>query len=304
MGPGKGWQWLTRAVNLGSRNAKALFGAAALLLVIAMVPTLLQALFLRGSTQPNMSMVGGWTVFALLYALLVVPPAMAGLLKVIHATETGVPTQATAIFDGYRDRPGRVIGLMIVTVVLGIVILSLILALFVALFGGSELFSNLGELMTAAQSAKPGTAQVVPELPSGFGTLLLVLLLVLVGVIFNGVYALSLGQVVLAERSIGEALRDGISGTLKNLLPLLILMVIALVVGSLAAVVVVLLLGMLNLVGGFIHPTVGMILAAPLYLVTMLAVYVISFGVMYFMWRDICADGDSAPVRRDDQLEV
>ena len=222
----------------------------------------------------------------------------------LHQSGIITPTQAAAIFDGYRDRPGRVIGLMIVTVVLGIVPLSVILALFVALFGGSELFSNLGELMTAAQSAKPGTAQVVPELPSGFGTLLLVLLLVLVGVIFNGVYALSLGQVVLAERSIGEALRDGISGTLKNLLPLLILMVIALVVGSLAAVVVVLLLGMLNLVGGFIHPTVGMILAAPLYLVTMLAVYVISFGVMYFMWRDICADGDSAPVHRDDQLEV
>src|SRR5690349_24927281 len=42
VGPGKGWDWLMRAANLGSQNAKALFGAAAWLMAIALVPTLVQ----------------------------------------------------------------------------------------------------------------------------------------------------------------------------------------------------------------------------------------------------------------------
>ena len=37
VGPAKGWDWLMRAVHLGSQNAKALFGAAALLMLIALV---------------------------------------------------------------------------------------------------------------------------------------------------------------------------------------------------------------------------------------------------------------------------
>ena len=298
MGPGKGWDWLVRAVNLGSRNPKALLGAAAILLVIAMVPTVLQVLFQQGDSMPSPVAMGGWMGFTLLYSVLVMPPAMAGFLRVIHATETGAPTHATAILDGYRQGAGRIIALVLVLMVFAIAVFALLMFVF-----GGMFLTGLMEFMTAAQSASTsGGKPDLPALPEGFGTM--IGLLALFGLFFNGVYALSVGQVALASRGIGEALRDGIVGTVKNVLPLLVLLVIALVVGLLAGLVLALVMGLLAMLGGLIHPVVAMVLVAPVYLFLMLAIYVIAFGVMYAMWRDICADEGDLPAVREDQLEV
>ena len=298
VGPGRGWSWLARAVNLGSHNARALFGAAALLLVIGIVPTLAQMLFgPSGDSMPSPVAMGGWVLFSLLYSVLVMPPAMAGFLRVIHATETGAAVRASAIFDGYREGAGRIIGLVVVLMLVAIAVLAVVAMLF-----GQQFMSGLVGFMAAAQTASSTGASQLPALPDGVGTLFVVLLVF--GLYFNGVYALSVGQVALGGRGLGEALRDGFAGALKNLLPLLVLLVVALVVGLLAGVVLALLMGLLAAVGGMVHTVVAAALVVPVYLAVMLAVYVIAFGVMYFMWRDICADGATPAAGRNDQLEV
>ncbi len=297
VGPGHGWSWLARAVNLGSHNARALFGAAALLLAIGIVPTLAQMLFgPSGDSAASPAAMGGWVVFSLLYSVLVMPPAMAGFLRVIHATETGATVRASAIFDGYRQGAGRIIGLVVVLMLVAIAVLAAVAMLF-----GQQFMGELAQFMAAAQSASSAGAGQLPPLPDGVGTLFVVALVF--GLYFNGVYALSVGQVALGGRGLGEALRDGFAGALKNLLPLLVLLVVALVVGLLAGVVLALLMGLLAAVGGLVHAALAAVLVVPVYLAVMLAVYVIAFGVMYFMWRDICADG-AAPAGRNDQLEV
>lgn len=299
MGPMAGWSWLMRAVNLGSHNAKALFGAAALLLVLAMVPTILQLLFMRSASAPSPTVIGGWMVFSMLYSVLVMPPAMAGLLRVIHASETGASTRATALFDGYRQGAGRIIGLVLVLVLIAIAVIAAIIMAF-----GAQFMSGIVEFMTAAQSmSATGTQAQMPQLPDGFGTAFVLMLVF--GLFFNGVYALSVGQVALAGRGIGQALGDGFAGTLKNLLPLLVLLVIALVVGIVAGLALALLMGLLAMIGGLIHPVVAALLLVPVYVLLMLVVYVIAFGVMYFMWRDICMDGAApAMALRNDQVEL
>lgn len=295
VGPAKGWDWLMRAVNLGSQNAKALFGAAAWLMLIALVPTLVQML-LQKTMPESTAMVGVVMGFTLLYSLIVMPPATAGLWRVIHAVETGAPVRAGAIFDGYRHNPGKMIGLSIVLLVLAILVLGGALALF-----GGHFLQGLEEFVVAAQSASATGKPQLPPLPDGFGTLLG--LLVIFGLFFNGVYALSFGQAALGGRGIGESIRDGIAGTFKNLLPLLVLMIVVLVAGLVAMVAVVLVMGLLAVVGGLIHPAAAVLLIAPVYLALLVAIYVIAFGVMYYMWRDICGDAAS-PAAPTDQLQA
>lgn len=298
VGPGRGWSWLVRAVNLGSHNARALFGAGALLLVIGLLPTVLQMLFgPDGTDMPSAAAMGGWVLFSVLYSVLVMPPAMAGFLRVIHASETGAQVHATAIFDGYRQGAGRIIGLVVVLMLIAIAVIAAVAAMF-----GEEFLTGMTRFMTAVQTASSTGQTELPPVPDGIGTLFVVLLVF--GLFFNGVYALSVGQVALGGHGIGQALRDGFAGALKNVLPLLVLLVIAIVVGILAGIVVALLMGLLAAIGGLVHTAVAAALLVPVYLIVMLAVYVIAFGVMYFMWRDICADGAAAPPVRNDQLEV
>lgn len=291
VGPGKGWTWLMQAVNLGRSNPKALFGAAALLMLIALVPTIVQ-MALQKAMPESTTMLGVVMAVSLLYSVIVMPPATAGLLRVIHAVETGAPIRASALLDGYRHNPGRMIGLSLLLLALAIAVLGGALALF-----GGHFLQGLAEFVAAAQSAPATGKPQLPDLPDGFGTL--VGLLVLFGLFFNGVYALAFGQAALGSRGIGESVRDGIAGTFKNLLPMLVLLVVVLVLGVAAGIAMVLVIGLLAVVGALIHPVVAVLLVAPVYLALLVAIYVIAFGVMYYMWRDICSDAASAPVPTD-----
>ena len=146
VGPGHGWNWLARAVNLGSHNPKALLGAAAILLMIAIVPTVVQLVVQYVAGADNVAAVGASTVLALLYAVLVMPPAMAGFLRVIHATETGAATRPAALLDGYRQQPGRVI-----TLTIALAVVAMVIVIAIALLFGSSL-AGLGEFMMAAEA--------------------------------------------------------------------------------------------------------------------------------------------------------
>ena len=286
MGPAAGWDWLKQAVNLGSRNPKAIFGAAVILMLFALLPTVLQLLL--GAQSPGVML--GLMGFSLLYSIVVMSPLLAGFVRVIHAAESGQPVRPAGIFDVFRI-PGlalQVTGLMLLLVVMGIVLFGAI-----ALAFGAQFMTDMAAVMAAAQSAAPGAAPVMPAMPDGIGALLA--LLVLAGLLFNGVYAISLGQVALTSRGVGGALADGMVGTFKNALPLLVLLVLVIVLGLLALILVALLVGVLMFVGGLVHPALAIALAAPVYLAAMLMVYVVMVGTMYFMWRDVCG-GDGAAI--------
>ena len=140
-------------------------------------------------------------------------------------------------------------------------------------------------------------------LPDGFGRVMAIGSLF--ALFMGGVYAIGFGQVALGGRSVGAALGDGFGGTLKNVLPIVVLAVLAVVAMFSLVLVVGIIAAILMLVGGLVHKALGVLLLAPIYLGMLLVVYVVMFGVMYFMWRDIC--GDTTPVAdapRDDAIEV
>lgn len=298
MGPGAGWRWLMQGINLGRNNPKAIFGAAALLIAVALVPSIVQLIVQYVLKVTSMSAMLGLVGFSLLYSLLVMPPMLGGLLRVIDASENGRATRATAVFDVFQSGQGagRMIAVAVVLAMIAIVVIFVI----AAAFG-----SGLGEwyMQVIAMSMSAGgnatTPAVPPSLPAGFGTV--IILIVLFSLFFQGAYAIAFGQVSLRDRSVGGALSDGFVGALKNLLPLLVLLVVWIVFALILLVVVALLVTLLGVVGALVHPALAVALAAPVYLAFVLILYVVIFGVMYHLWRDV-AGGDTPATGNDNNV--
>lgn len=298
MGPGAGWSWLKRGINLGAHNPKAIFGAAALLLLIGLIPSVLQLIAqmvfgLQGTAL--LSLVG----VVMLVSMVVLPPLIGGFLRIIDASEHGRPVQAAALFDTYRSGQGA--GRMIGFGLAMMVIYLAGFALLVRIFFGDGFFEWYWQMMNLATQQANGQIdpKVVPPMPAGFTEHFG--LLFLFGVAFvmfiGGMYAIGFGQVALASRSVGGALADGVAGTLKNLLPILVLLVCSFVLAILLMLGVGLLILVIGLIGKMVHPMLAVVLALPVYIGMLLALYVVMFGVIYHLWRDVC--GGDEPTRVD-----
>src|SRR3546814_19524955 len=79
----------------------------------------------------------------------------------------------------------------------------------------------------------------------------------LAGLFFGGVYTIGFGQVALRGRSVGSALADGVAGTLKNVLPIGLLAVVAFVGFFAFALVAMLAILLLATIGGLVHPVLA-----------------------------------------------
>lgn len=299
--PASGWRWLRQAINLGRNNPKAVFGAVALMAVIALIPSVVQLALQYGLGLGPDAVMGviGLTTLA---SIVIYPLLIGGLLRVIHAAESGRPTQAAAIFDTFRAESGRgrLIGFGLLMTALYLGVFLLVISLF-----GKDFMAWYWQLITAAQAQQAGGAPMAPEmmaLPEGFGRVMAIGSLF--ALFMGGVYAIGFGQVALGGRSVGAALGDGLGGTLKNVLPIVVLAVLAVIAMIGLVLVVGIVGGILMLVGGLVHKTLGMLLVMPVYVGMLLVIYVVMFGVMYFMWRDVCGDAPAPAAVRDDRIEL
>lgn len=284
-GPLAGFGWLRKAINLGHGNPKAVFGGAALVLVLAMLPSLVTLPLQMGAVEPggapDMAKLGAVMAISMLGGLLLVP-LFAGFLRVIDAADRGRPASAFDVFKPYRQGETlRLVGYGLAM----LLVYAVMFAVVVAVAGGELARWYMQVLATQGQGTSPG-------LPEGFG--LGIATMGVLGLLVMGIYAISLGQVALGGRSVLGAIGDGVVGSLKNVLPLLVFVVSA-VLAWIAVGIVFLLLGMLlAFVGALVAPWLVLVLMVPLYIVLMLGVFVVMFGVMYHLWRDVCGD-DAAP---------
>lgn len=300
--PGSGWRWFRQAIDLGRGNPRAVFGAVALMAVIALIPSVIQLVLQYGlGLGPDALMIViGLTTLA---SIVVYPLLIGGLLRVIDAAENGRPTHATAIFDTFHadGGRGRLIGFGVLMTAIYLGVFLLVIRLF-----GKDFLDWYWTLITAAQAQQAGGAAMPPEmmaLPEGFGRVMGIGSLF--ALFMGGVYAIGFGQVALGGRGVGAAFGDGLGGTLKNVLPIVVLAVLSVIAMIGLSLVVGIVGGILLLIGGLVHATVGMLLAMPVYIGMLLVVYVVMFGVMYFMWRDICGEAPAAgAAARDDSIEV
>lgn len=281
MGPMAGFRWLMNAINLGRNNPKAVFGAAALSMLLMLVPSLLTVPLQMTGTQ-SAGRMAAVIAISMLFGLLLAP-LYGGLLSIIDAAERGRPARATDVFAPYRAGGGavRMIGFALGMLVVYAAIVAIVLGVV-----GTGIIHWYTEVL-AAQAAKSTT---MPALPAGFGTA--VALFAVFWLLVMGVYAVGFGQVALAGRSPLAALKDGFVGSIKNLLPLLMLVVGLFVAWIAVALAVIVLVGIAALLAKLVGAWVLFVVAVPVYIALILALYVVMFGVMYFMWRDVCGGSD------------
>ncbi len=286
-GPLAGFDWLKRGINVGYANPKAVLGGAALLLMLALVPALvtmpLQYGAVRAGTQLDTATFGWIMALSALSGLLLIP-LYGGYLQLIDAAERGLPARARDIFRPYRQGEAlRFIAYGLAMLVVYVAAVGLIIAA-----AGSGIASWYGQVMTAQlRHQAPPSA-----LPDGFG--IAIALAFVLGLFMLGVYAISLGQVALRRRSVFGAIGDGVVGALKNLLPLLVFVASSMAAWLVVAIVVVLLVALLALIGKLAGTWLVLVLVVPLYIAMVLMVFAVMFGVMYYLWRDVCG-GDSMP---------
>lgn len=284
-GPSAGWAWLANGLRAGFRHPRPLLGGAALLMVVCMLPTLVtlpMQLHAMATRTPQSPAAFGWTMaFSMLFGLLIMP-IYAGYLQVMDAAERGLPARALDIFNPYRQGDAlRLIGFGLANMLLYIIAFGVVIA---AMGGGI-----VGWYMQVM--AAQATHQPPPALPPGFGTA--VALCAVLGLFMMGYYAISLGQVALRRRGVFGAIGDGVTGALKNVLPLVVLalsFLLAWVVVIIGFVIVALVLALL---GKLLGMWLAFVLMIPLYVALLLTVFTVMFGTMYHLWRDVCG-GDAA----------
>ncbi len=297
---GAGIGWLKRALDLGRSNPRAIFGGAALLLAtmfagaigLSLVLVLVAAALDADPTASlAVSLIVGLGIVALMAAMMV------GYLRLIHAVEQGRPASAADVLGGFTDMAasGRAIGFMLLLTIAQYVLIIGLVSVFASDFGSWYVDS-----LKASMSGQP--PQPMTALPQGFGTAFV--LMMAVGVFSYAVQAVGLGQIANAGVGIRGAFADGVAGAARNLLPFLVFLLLMV----LACIVLVMGVALLMTIVGLLAKVVGMwllvLVGIPLYLAFLLAMMVVMFGIMYFVWRDICGDGSDADASHGDVIEV
>ncbi len=282
-GPLAGFGWLMRGINVGYRHPKPLLGGAAFLLLAAFLPALItlpmQFRMQLAGVQPSPATFGWIMAGSLLFALLVVP-LYAGYLQVVDAAERGLPARALDIFRPYRQGEAlRLIGYGLAMIVVYVALLGVVIAA-----TGRGVASWYAQVLAAQASHQPPPT----ALPDGFG--ITMALLMLVGLFMMGFYAISLGQVALRGRNVFGAIGDGMVGALKNLLPLLVFALSALLAWIVVIIALMIAGALLALLAKLISPWLVLVVIVPLYIALLLALFSMMFGVMYHLWRDVCGD--------------
>lgn len=275
--PLAGIRWLKDGLNSGRDNPKAQFGAAALLVLLGLLPSVL-TYPLQSAAEEDLKVLILSVAISILAGVLMVPLVCA-YLRIVHHTETGQRARALDLFEPFRRGGGA--GRMIL---FGLLLMGLYVALFAlaVVVAGQGVIEWVQQIEAARAASRPNSVQAMPN---GLG--LLIILLFVVFLFMAGVYALGLGQVAIANRSPMAALRDGMAGSVRNVVPIFLLLVIATVAGLMGALVFGLLVGLVALVGALIAPWLALVLVAPFYLGLMLALYVVMMGTMYALWRDV-----------------
>lgn len=281
-GPLAGFGWLKRGISVGYRHPKPLLGGAAFLGLACMLPSLImlsmQFHSLNAGTQLSPAIFGWIMAGSMLLGLLTVP-LYAGYLQVVDAAESGLPARARDVFKPYRQGGAwRLIGYGLAMIVVYLAMFGIIIAA-----TGGGIASWYMQALTAQASHLPP-----PALPHGFGTAMA--LSMVLGLFMMGFYAISLGQVALRHRSVFGAIGDGIVGALKNLLPLIVFAVSALLAWVAFAVVFAIVALLFALLGKLVGAWLVLLLSIPLYIAMLLMMFAVMFGVMYALWRDVCGD--------------
>lgn len=276
--PFAGVRWLRDAINLGGRNPRTLLLAAGLVLVCGLVPsvftTALQYLF------PNDQAMFFVALGLSMLCGLALSPIFAGFLQVIHAIESDQPTRALAIFAPYHTGLWKpVIGFSLLLWVVYAVAFGLII-----LAAGAEGRALYAEMLTAATTHVPMAprTEIPPGLWRAFGVACICVPLI------AGSWVIGYGQVAIGRQRVVASFVDGVTGTLKNIPTLIVLLITWLLLSVVLVIVFAIVAVVIAMIAKDVAAWLAVVLVVLLYIAVLLGLYIVTGGLAYAMWRDIC----------------
>ncbi|ATD66340.1 hypothetical protein CNR27_01825 [Luteimonas chenhongjianii] len=290
VGAGHGWKWIVQGVNVGRANPRAVYGATAVVALLALAPNVLQAVLqiaFRLEPETQIMVIGATS----LVSIILYPLLIGGVLRVIDAVEHGRPAAPGDVFSTFTGgQAGRFIGF-------GVLMGALYIVTFYALVSafGEGVLDWYMDVLSISQEmsteSAPASPPEMPMPPAGIGPLMA--LGIFFGVYYATVYAVGLGQVALGGRPVMQAFTDGLGGALRNVLPVIVAAAIAMAGGFALMLAFAMVVTIITVVSSLVHPALAALLVLPLYLVLLLVLYIVMFGAMYAIWRDVCGPQDA-----------
>jgi hypothetical protein len=284
-GPLAGFGWLARGIEIGFDHPKPIFGAAALLMLASLIPAAItlpvQFHAQQMGTQANPALVAWIIGVPLLFNLLLLP-LHAGYLRLIDAVEHEMPPRVASIFSLYGKKEAwKVIGYGLALIVCYVIAI----AIAVATTGG-----GVARWYMETLNARTNHLVSAPALPDGFG--ITIVLMFVLFVFLMGAHSIALNQIVQRRRGVFAAIGDGIIGALKNLLPLLMFVVGAVLAAVVAAIGFFFIAMLFGLIGKLISVWLMFAFIVPLYIALFLLMIAFTYAVMYHIWYDVCGDDE------------
>jgi hypothetical protein len=282
------FQWILQAGESFRRNPRPLFGGFALVCLVGLVPSVAQVA-LNLIMPGNAVAVGIVVVLSLVFGLLLMPPLLGGVLRLLHAGENGLAIRPGDVFAAYADSPFalRMIAQGLLTLALNI---GAVFALFVVM-PGKELFAEIARRAVATAPGSRMDTAGLPPFPPSFLLWLLVAMFVLMLLTNVGMFACT--RAALSGRAAVAAVGDGFVAAFRNFLPLLGFAIAGLCVGMVVMMVFALFAGVLVMIASAISPALGALVSLPVDLAMLMGVYVVMFGFYYHAWREVFS-GDGA----------
>jgi hypothetical protein len=271
IGPAAPWRWLQQATALLRAHPRILTGATALLMAMALAPSVVQ-LALAGAS-PRLAQ-----ALALLLSLLLYPPAVGGYYRLVHALASGSQPAPSSRFNVFAD--ARAVRRLVVANLIFVSGALLVVSLLAWTLGGESLL----QFLQALSALQPGAKQLPPLPP---GALPLVLALALLGAALVSAQGLAYAELALGERAPLAAIAAALRATGRNFGMLLLFYVPVAVLGfllfMLVALAAVLLGSLLSVLSAALAPAIVLLCS----LLLALAMYALLFTFFYFAWREL-----------------
>lgn len=278
--PWAGFRWLSKGIGGLFHYPKPLIGGALVMILISIIPAVVSFAMQHAPSatpfRPDATYFGVVMGISTVTNLLMMP-INAGYMQMIDAAESGLPAGARDIFRPYANGEAlRLIGFALLISVIYFALFAIVLATV-----GHGLVDWYLKLLTAQAAHQPPAIGIPDNFFKTLG------LFMIVGLFMYGLYAVGLGQAALGQRSAFGAIRDGIVGSFKNVLALVVLALSGLVMMLVLLIVVAILAAIFVMVGKLLGPLFMLVMVIILDAALMLALFPIMFGTMYQMWRDV-----------------
>ena len=285
----QGLAWVRNSLDLGARNPKAVFGAALLLMVVFYALALLLALV--GGALAGAAQDAGAAFLAIFMPLtmgmmVLLPILLGGLMHVIREVEAGRPATALDLFAPLRSaRFKSLVGLGLVQVAFALVGIGLMVVI-----AGADYWKDYMAFMSSVANGATPTALPAPR--NGFALFVWQL-------VYNyfsyAIMLFAVPLVLFSGKDVFGAVREAAQASTRNVAPNLLAAVVFVAGTIVAAIVVILLAGLLSLIGGLVHPKLGAALAFMVFLAFSAALLVLLAGGAYIAWRDTFDAPDAPP---------